>query len=337
MIPRAKCATRSPRRWSSPSSPRPGPASSTSTAGSCEHGSPRARSGSRCSTRPPATARRPCSRAWQQADPRRPFAWISLDGADADPQRFWSYVGEAVRRTAPDAELGAPGDLPRLINAIRALPRAVVLVLEDYHRLGDSEVHEQLAVLLERGPPNLRVVLSTRSGLPFPVARLRASLDLVVLSCDDLRFSPEEATALLNERLGLGLGEPEITQLLARTDGWPAGLYLAGVERSESGQGHLMDYFATEVLGGLSRRGSRLPAPGRGRVGGQRPATGRHARARRLRGHAAPPRADEPAGAASRPLPPAPDLPRAAARHARRGGARAHPGAQPAGERVVRR
>ena len=189
---------------------------------------------------------------WQQADPRRPFAWVSLDEGDADPQRFWSYVGEAVRRAVPDAELGPPGDLPRLINAIRALPRAVVLVLDDYHSLGDSEVHEQLAALLERGPPNLRVVLATRTGLPFPVARLRASLDLVELTCDDLRFSPEEAAVLLNERLALGLGEAEITQLLVRTDGWPAGLYLAGLERSASGHRHLRDYFATEVLRGLS-------------------------------------------------------------------------------------
>ena len=213
---------------------------------------------------------------WQQADERRPFAWISLDEGDGDPRRFWSYVSDAVGRlgTRPAGLRAAlPGAVPPsiadavvpdLINAIAAVPRAVVLVLEDYHRLGDSPVHEQLAVLLERGPPNLSVVLSTRTDPPFPLARLRASLELVELTARDLRFSASEAATLLNDRLGLGLSEAGIGRLLERTEGWPAGLYLAGLALAESsdpeteldrfagGRRHVMDYFATEVLAGLS-------------------------------------------------------------------------------------
>jgi LuxR family maltose regulon positive regulatory protein len=213
---------------------------------------------------------------WQQADARRPFAWISLDESDRDPRRFWSYVGEAVSRTGPEAAglgaslpgVGAPSIteavLPELINAIAALPRAIVLVLEDYHRLGDSEVHDQLGVLLERGPPNLRVVVSTRTDPPFPLARLRANLELIELTASDLRFDAAEAAALLNDRLELGLGEASIGRLLERTDGWPAGLYLAGLavaespdregelDRFASGHRQVMDYFASEVLSGRS-------------------------------------------------------------------------------------
>jgi hypothetical protein len=94
-------------------------------------------------------------------------------------------VSEAVSRIGPEAAgqrasvpgIGAPSIteavLPQLINAIAALPRAVVLVLEDYHRLGDSEVNAQLAILLDRGPPNLRVVLSNPDG-PAVAARAPA-------------------------------------------------------------------------------------------------------------------------------------------------------------------
>jgi LuxR family transcriptional regulator, maltose regulon positive regulatory protein len=184
---------------------------------------------------------------WQQADARRPFAWVSLDAGDSDPLRFWSYVTEAIGRSAGagSALLADPGaaTVPGLINAIAALPRSVVLVLDDYHCLGDSQVHDQLALLLEQGPPNLRVVLATRSQPPLPLDRLRASLELDELTADELRFSREETAVLLNERLEPGLGDAEIDRLLARTDGWPAGLALS--ER------HLLEYFSSEVLGSL--------------------------------------------------------------------------------------
>lgn len=213
---------------------------------------------------------------WQQADVRRPFAWISLDANDSDPRRFWAYVADAVSRVGPEAagvraslqgaEAPDIGELvlPRLINAIAAVPRAIVLVLEDYHRLGDSKVHDQLAVLLERCPPNLRVVLSTRTDPPLPLARLRTSLELVELTVNDLRFSADEAAGLLNGRLELGLSEPGIGRLLERTEGWPAGVYLAGLALAESPDREgdvdrparrdhqVVDYFTSEVLTGLS-------------------------------------------------------------------------------------
>src|SRR5215210_3676738 len=92
---------------------------------------------------------------WQQADARRPFSWVALDEADADPGRFWSYVGAAIGDTTPAVQADASveeGVIPRLVNTIAALARPLVLVLEDYHRLGESPVHDQLALLLERAP-----------------------------------------------------------------------------------------------------------------------------------------------------------------------------------------
>ena len=209
--------------------------------------------------------------SWQQVDDRRPFAWVSLDERDADPRRFWSYVTDAVGRIGIRASLPAVGArsitdvvLPGLINAIATRARPVVLVLEDYHRLGDSAVHEQLAILLERGPRNLRVVVSTRMDPPFPLARLRAARELDEITARDLRFDAAEAAALLNGSLDLGLAHAGIERLLLHTDGWPAGLYLAGLALAESrdrageldrfadGHRHVVEYFATEVLAVLS-------------------------------------------------------------------------------------
>jgi LuxR family maltose regulon positive regulatory protein len=205
--------------------------------------------------------------AWQRADARRPFAWISLDEADADPGRFWSYVGAAVTGSPPAVQADVSveeGVIPRLVNAIAAMARPLVLALEDYHRLGDSAVHDQLALLLERAPPTLQVVISTRAAPSLALARLRASGELVELGTRDLRFDAVEAATLLNDRLALGLDEPGIRRLVDRTDGWPAGLYLAGLalaessdrqgelERFANGERHVMDYFMAEVLGDRS-------------------------------------------------------------------------------------
>jgi LuxR family transcriptional regulator, maltose regulon positive regulatory protein len=213
--------------------------------------------------------------SWQRADDRGPFAWLSLDEGDGDPLRFWAYVTAAVRLAAAPtaavgpsgAGLGAPGItevvLPRLINEIASLPRALVLVLDDYHRLRSDDVDGQLSVLLERGPPNLQVAISTRTGLSLPLARLRAGGELVELGARELSFAADEAGHFLNDRLGLGLSDAGVGRLVERTEGWPAGLYLAGlalaespdraaeVERFASGDRHVMDYFVTEVLADL--------------------------------------------------------------------------------------
>jgi LuxR family maltose regulon positive regulatory protein len=128
----------------------------------------------------------------------------------------------------PGAGLGAPGItevvLPRLINEIASLPRALVLVLDDYHRLRSDDVDGQLAVLLERGPPNLQVAISTRTDLSLPLARLRAAGELVELGARELSFAADEAGRFLNDRLGLRLGDEGIGRLVERTEGWPAGL-----------------------------------------------------------------------------------------------------------------
>ena len=151
-----------------------------------------------------------------------------------------------------------------LINELAADPGPdeVLLVLDDYHLVDSGPVHESVAFLLENLPPGLRVVVSGRADPPLPLARLRARGQLAELRAADLRFTGEEAAALLGEAAGPGLPGAAVAALVARTEGWAAGLQLAGL----SLRGHadpagfvaafsgshrfVLDYLADEVLDG---------------------------------------------------------------------------------------
>jgi LuxR family maltose regulon positive regulatory protein len=206
---------------------------------------------------------------------RRPggAAWVALDGADNDPARFWRYVAEALRRTGAPVEeqavgaLAAEGDtleagLSSLINAVAELPDRTVVALDDYHLITEQAVHDSFAFLCERAPDSLRLVVTTRSDPPIGLARLRARGDLSELRAPDLRFSDAEAGALLAGAVGLPLDAGEVARLRQRTEGWAAGLYLAGLSlrgRDDAssfiadfaGDDRLVvDYLAAEVLEG---------------------------------------------------------------------------------------
>jgi LuxR family maltose regulon positive regulatory protein len=200
----------------------------------------------------------------------RPVAWLGLDGGDSDPARFWRYAVAALDRARPGLA-GRVGPLPppsfeglvtALINELAADPGPdeVLLVLDDYHLVDSGPVHESVAFLLENLPPGLRVVVSSRADPPLPLARLRARGQLAELRAADLRFTSEEAGALLGEAAGPGLPGTAVTALVARTEGWAAGLQLAAL----SLQGHtdaagfvaafsgshrfVLDYLADEIL-----------------------------------------------------------------------------------------
>jgi LuxR family maltose regulon positive regulatory protein len=202
----------------------------------------------------------------------RPVAWLGLDGGDNDPARFWRYAVAALDRARPGLagrvgpllSQSLEGLVTALINELAADPGPdeVLLVLDDYHLVDSGPVHESVAFLLENLPPRLRAVVSGRADPPLPLARLRARGQLAEVRAADLRFTPEEAAALLGETAGPGLPGTAVAALVARTEGWAAGLQLAGL----SLRGHadpagfaaafsgshrfVLDYLADEVLAG---------------------------------------------------------------------------------------
>ena len=206
---------------------------------------------------------------WARGD-GRPVAWLGLDAGDSDPARFWRYAVAALDQARPGlaGRVGPPpprssdGLVTALINELAADlgPDEVLLILDDYHLVNSGPVHESVAFLLDNLPPGLRVVVSSRADPPLPLARLRARGQLAELRAADLRFTSEEAAALLGEAAGPGLPGTAVTALVARTEGWAAGLQLAAL----SLQGHtdaagfvaafsgshrfVLDYLADEIL-----------------------------------------------------------------------------------------
>src|SRR5262245_9250862 len=174
---------------------------------------------------------------------RRPAAWLSLDEGDNDPARFWRYVAAALERVRPGMDapvvelLRAPFRPPleavatAVINELMSVPREgeVALVLDDYHLIEAPAVHESVTFLLDRLPPGLRLVLSSRADPPLPLARLRARGQLAELRAADLRFTVAETAAFLREVTGLDLPAASVAALQDRTEGWAAGVQLAAL------------------------------------------------------------------------------------------------------------
>ena len=116
-----------------------------------------------------------------------------------------------------------------LLNEISAIPYKFVLVLDDYHVIDAKRIDDALTFLLEHLPPQMHLVIATREDPQLPLGRLRARGHLTELRATDLRFTPGEAAAFLNQVMGLSLSADEITALETRTEGWIAGLQLAAL------------------------------------------------------------------------------------------------------------
>jgi LuxR family maltose regulon positive regulatory protein len=208
---------------------------------------------------------------WADADDRS-FAWLSLDRHDNDPIVLLTHLAVALDRVSPlpvgifdalrTAGVSVPATVvPRLGSALAALPDPLVLVVDDVHHLGDGPALDALVALVGhvRGPA--QIALAGRA-MPVPLARHRGQGRVVEIGAADLAFDPDAARSLLRAA-GADLPEQEAGLLVARTEGWPAGLYLAALARTgprvDSGadagtdERLLADYFQSELLSGLSR------------------------------------------------------------------------------------
>jgi LuxR family transcriptional regulator, maltose regulon positive regulatory protein len=199
-------------------------------------------------------------------------AWVSLDEGDNDPTRFWVYVVEALRAVEPGVgtaaltALGRPSAdlyrvvLPSLLNDLSGVASPLFLVLDDYHLITNPTCHQTLTFFLDHLSEGVHLALSGRTDPPLPLARMRARGEMAEIRVADLQFTDEEATALLNGSMRLELASDDVERLTERTEGWAAGLVLAGLSlrgRQDSSafiasfhgdNRHVADYLAAEVL-----------------------------------------------------------------------------------------
>ena len=202
-------------------------------------------------------------------------AWLSLDEDDNDPARFLAYVVAALQTIEGNvgkgllAALQSPGAvnvelvLTTLLNEIAEFPDNVVLVLDDYHVIESQPVDKALTFTLDHLPPQMHLVIASRSDPSLPLSRLRAGGQMTEIRAADLRFTLDEITTFLDKVMGLNLSAENVAALETRTEGWIAGLQLAalsikGLKRSSDvtdfvnrftgSNRYIQDYLADEVL-----------------------------------------------------------------------------------------
>jgi LuxR family maltose regulon positive regulatory protein len=225
-------------------------------------------------TAPPGFGKTTLLAQWRELD-ERSFAWFTADSSDSDPVALWTGIVEAIRRVRPDfgdaAEVALQARhidvhdalIPVVLRELESLPSELVLVLDDYQAVDDAACHTSLAYFMEAKPRNVQLVLASRADPPIPVAKLRAEGRLLELRALDLCFTKDEEAVFLNEQLALGLGPKTLEVLHERTEGWPAGVYLASLSLRQSADPegfvsafdgsnrHVVDYLTEVVLGSL--------------------------------------------------------------------------------------
>src|SRR3954464_9711061 len=184
---------------------------------------------------------------WAVSGEQRPFAWVSVDQHDNDPVVLLTYVAVAVDRVAPiDGRvfeaLASPGAsveatvVPRLGAALARLDRPIVLGLDDVHAIGNPRCIDAIVALACHVREGSQLALSTRDASPLPLGFLRTRGLGLELGPDDLRMDEQEARELLSAT-GLDISDEDVAELVRRTEGWPAGLYLAALSAGTTGFG----------------------------------------------------------------------------------------------------
>jgi LuxR family maltose regulon positive regulatory protein len=211
---------------------------------------------------------------WRAVD-ERPFGWLTADSSDNDPFVFWAGVVEAIRQVKRTfrgaAEIALRSSrvdvldvlVPLIVHELEAIKGEIVLVLDDYQLIENPACHEALVFFLDWKPSNVEVAVSTRADPPIPISKLRAAGELLEFRAVDLCFTAEEEATFLNDKLRLELAPKTLGTLHDRTEGWPAGIYLASLSLRNSsdraafvdGFGgsnrHVVDYLTEVVLGML--------------------------------------------------------------------------------------
>jgi LuxR family maltose regulon positive regulatory protein len=194
----------------------------------------------------------------------RAFAWLSLDEHDDDPAVLVDDVAAALAGGVPVP--GAPArarraswrsGLPRLASAVASAEYPFVLVLDGVSALRSKEAAEVVATIAEHVPAGSTLALAGRHAPPLPVPALRARGRLLEIGPALLALSPREAERLLHAS-GVELTGAQVADLLERTEGWAAGLYLAALAIRDGGGRdpdaftgddlYLADFFASECL-----------------------------------------------------------------------------------------
>lgn len=200
---------------------------------------------------------------------KRQFVWYQLDHTDADPFVFLGYVSFGIQQVVPGFGQAifpylqeAAGDLSQhpegavdvLLNEVlERLDQQLILILDDYHHLGnETPVHAVLDRLLTYLPDVMHVIVISREMPPIALARLRTQSSLSIIDRKDLLFTDEETQQLFRQVFELELTPQQLAEYRERTHGWITALQLVRqvAHRTviSSREGHAAAPDLTEVL-----------------------------------------------------------------------------------------
>ncbi len=202
-------------------------------------------------------------------------AWLSLDKYDNNVIGFWSYLIGSVMTVHPEigkktlrllnSDTPSPieNNLISLINEFSDINETITIVLDDYHLITETGIHESMEFFLDHIPPNFQLIISSREDPNLLLSRFRVSGKLLEIRQKHLRFTDAETEKLLNKIYKLNLSQDACRSLYQKTEGWAAGLMLAILSLREDknkeqfikeftgSHRFILDYLVDEVLGGL--------------------------------------------------------------------------------------
>ena len=212
---------------------------------------------------------------------RRHTAWYRLESDDRDWLTFIRHLVGSGRELDPgfapqtyalllDLGPGGPTQADLVASLVRELaefgtahPQGLTVILDDYHAVDRSDETEPIVrAILERTGPGFSVIIASRSAPHLPLGRLRARGGVARLDGDALCFDVPEADRLFRDAYHQPLEPDVVTELVSRTEGWPALLSLVrtNLEDSETrdprslvhdlsgATGDMYDYLAEEVI-----------------------------------------------------------------------------------------
>ena len=220
---------------------------------------------------PPGYGKTTLMAQWAQRTESR-VAWLSCDDADNDPVVLLSALAVALSRIGPvdpaifSALASSGADItvvPRFVAAVAPVPPPVTVLVDHAEAVTNRQCLNTIAEFALRLPPGWQFALASRTVVPLPTARLRAHGGILEITADDLAMGVTEARSLL-KGAGVEADEASLRDLLQRTEGWPAGLYIAalaiksGTRQSDAGftftgdDVYMGDYLRSELLAGIS-------------------------------------------------------------------------------------
>ena len=199
-------------------------------------------------------------------------AWLSCDDGDNDPVVLLSALAVALDRIGRvdpsifSALASAGADItvvPRFVSAVASVQPPVTVLLDQAEAVTNRQCLNTIAEFALRLPPGWQLGLASRTVVPLPTARLRAQGGILEVTADDLSMGPREADSLL-KGAGVEADEASVRDLLQRTEGWPAGLYIAALALKSGGRNsdvgftftgddvYMGDYLRSELLDRIS-------------------------------------------------------------------------------------